>query len=111
MKFLFNTTIMPNEGVYENVKMPAKQAKQVLASWTDAELEIRSALGHQGSADAFNAFFPPIKAKVNRIPATMEVGDQAMALKVLGRLPEGEVLDLEALNQVGYEFYRITRTA
>ena len=109
MKFLFNTTIMPNEGMFQNQKMNPKTGKSTLAAWVDANEKITSALGHQGSADAFNAIHPPLQAEVNRSPATMDVGDQAIALKVNGRLPEGAILTHEALESAGYDLYLITR--
>lgn len=109
MLYLLNTTIMPNEGIYSNHKVSRDAAERWLRLYQkeDGSISYTSALGHQGSAEAFNACFPFLKCEVNRIPSTMQSGDEAIALKVLGRIQEGQILDLEALEAVGYEFYHI----
>ena len=125
MLYLFNTTIMPNAGengeaaVFSNRKVSTEQVASIL--FQEAEYgtipnhyEARpfvSALGHQGSADAFNACFPGLNCTTNRIQATMQPNDEAIALKVWGRLPEGQIFTLDELERVGYEFYHIVRTA
>lgn len=119
MLFLFNTTIMPNEGVFVNTKVSVEKAEQILKNHAvpninegeNPHYQFMSALGHQGSADAFNALFPGLNCEVNRIPAVMRTGDQAIALKVLGRLPEGQILDLAGLQEIGFEFYYIRMIA
>lgn len=83
MLYLFNTTIMPNEGVFTNRKIHL-------------------------SADALTALLK-ILVNVNRIPATLQPGDEAIALKVLGRLPEGQILTLEELQEIGFELFHIQR--
>ena len=102
MLYLFNTTIMPNEGVYVNRKVSLDKALEIFKSHP----EFTSAIGHQGSADAFTSLgFEGVV--VNRIQATMSTGDQAIALKVTGRLPEGSILSLEELQRIGFEFFMI----
>lgn len=101
---------MPNEGVFVNKKVTKEQVNILLSRNTDdptGMVNYVSALGHQGSADAFNAIFPMLHCEVNRIPATMQPGDEAIALKVLGRIPEGQILDLVQLQEIGFEFYHI----
>ena len=105
MLYLFNTTIAPNEGVYVCQKITAERAVEIFKSTSS----VTSALGHQGSADAFTALGMP--CDVNRIHATMAVGDQAICLKVLGRVAEGQILDITALNAVGFEFYLLSNIA
>lgn len=103
MLYLLNTTIMPNEGVYVNRKVSLTEVEAIL----ETNPTFTSALGHQGSADAFNSLFPRLNCEVNRIPATMQPGDEAIALKVLGRLPEGQILSLTELEAIGFEFFQI----
>lgn len=100
--FLFNTTIAPNEGLFLNRKITAKQAQEIYAN----AMVITSAIGHQGTAEAFTALDMP--CGVNRINAQMAPGDKAICLKVLGRVAEGQILDLETLNEVGYQLYLLT---
>lgn len=96
---------MPNEGVFANQKISVEKAKKIFAS-ADA---ITSAIGHQGSAEAFTALGMP--TEVNRINATMKNEDKALCLKVLGRIPEGQILTLQQLESVGFEFYEVTMLA
>ena len=104
MLYLFNTTIMPNGGIYINQKIDLGTAKKVCSMFE----EHTSALGHQGAVDAFNALgFFDGQVSLNRVPVTMTSGDAAIALKVIGRLPEGKVLSLEELREIGFEFYLI----
>ena len=108
MLYLFNTTIMPNEGVFINEKIDKGAAKNVCSMFE----EHTSALGHQGAVDAFNALgFFDGQVSLNRVPATMKRGDVAIALKVIGRLPEGKVLTLQELEEIGFEFYFIRMIA
>ena len=95
---------MPNEGIYINQKIDLITAKKVCSMLE----EHTSALGHQGAVDAFNALgFFDGQLRLNRVPATMKRGDVAIALKVIGRLPEGKVLTLQELEEIGFEFYLI----
>ena len=114
MLYLFNTTIMPNEGVFINEKISPEKAYHIF--WTQGHYNLEpsfvSAIGHQGAADALNLIFnPKQKIEVNRIPATMKRGDVAIALKVIGRLLEGQVLTLHELEEIGFEFYFIRMIA
>ena len=118
MLYLFNTTICPNEGLFRNKKITVEDAKQILDKhWEVPDNDcyragyygITSALGHQGSADVFNILFPNLNCQVNRIQATMQPGDEAICLKVIGRLPEGQILTLEELEKLGFEFYLLSR--
>lgn len=105
MLYLFNTTIMPNEGVFSCKKITLERAKELYSKAKG----ITSALGHQGSADAFTALGMP--ADVNRIQATMNTGDKAICLKVLGRIAEGQILTIDELNKIGFEFYEVNMLA
>lgn len=103
MLYLFNTTIMPNEGVFSCKKITTSEATELLLQGDSAV----SALGHQGSVDAFNALFKGLNCEMNRIQATMQKGDKAICLKVRGRLPEGSILTLEQLNEIGYDLFEV----
>jgi hypothetical protein len=117
MLYLFNTTICPNEGTFNCKKVSLEEAKsQVIDNWKfqritstgnfpTHEIEFTSAIGHQGSADAFNALFPGLGCEVNRIPATMVPGDVALCLKMRGRIQEGQILDLAAMEETGYDLF------
>jgi hypothetical protein len=104
MLFLFNTTIMTGEGVYVTKKITEEQAKTLFIK--TPRNQVISAIGHQSTADAFSLILSDV-VEVNRIPAKMQEGDSAIALKVLGRVPEGVILTFDELNSIGFELYRI----
>lgn len=105
MLYLFNTTIMPNEGIYSC--KPASQEK--VSNLLERFDAFTSAIGHQGSADAFNALFPDLGVQVNRIPAVMVENDYAICLKMKGRINEGEILTHERMLEVGFDFFIMKR--
>lgn len=114
MLYLFNTTIMPNEGVYVCKQISRVDAEAILKKYIATgnfpaiRYNFTSALGHQGSVDAFNALFEGLNCELNRIQAKMQHGDEAICLKVLGRLPEGAILDFDTMQEIGFEFYHVT---
>jgi Domain of unknown function (DUF1874) len=71
-----------------------------------AEGQLVSAIGHDASADAMTALLNR-KIEVNRIPASMQHGDIAIALKLRGRIAEGQILDLPAMESIGYDLVLI----
>lgn len=115
MLYIFNTTIVPNEGLFVNQKISILEVQHLLDSYRKSsdsefqgEVQFTSAIGHQGSADVFNCLFPELQVEVNRMQAILQPGDQAICLKLKGRLPEGAILTMEELEEVGYEFYLLT---
>lgn len=101
--FFFNTTIVPNEGLFSVKKISAELAGDVVSNW---EGEKVSAVGHEATAVAMSTILG-VEVSVNRIHAQMRPGDAAVCLKVKGRLPEGQILTLEELEKIGYEFFLI----
>lgn len=62
-----------------------------------------SAVGHQSSAAAMTLVLGET-VDLNRIEYKAKPGDVAIILKLNGRLPEGVVLDSDALEKIGYHF-------
>jgi hypothetical protein len=96
--------IMTGEGVYVTKKISEEQAKLLYVK-TPGD-QIVSAIGHQATADVFSLLLSDT-IEVNRIPAKMQEGDSAIALKVLGTVPEGVILTFDELDSIGFELYRI----
>lgn len=61
-----------------------------------------SAIGHAGSAELLSQVLG-VKIPVNRLQVTMSAGDCALVLRVLSRLPEGAILDIDTLLATPYE--------
>lgn len=103
--YLFNTTIavpasLPAE--FSMHQLTAEEATELLKAG------FVSAIGHQGSADAVTAA-TGVPVEVNRIQASMEIGDKAVCFKLDGRLPEGSILTKEQCDAIGYSFILMER--
>lgn len=61
--------------------------------------EFVSAVGHESTAKALTELLG-VEIKLNRIFATMEVGDEALCTQFLVRLREGQVLTKEELEKL-----------
>lgn len=108
---------MPNEGVYGCRKITLEEAKKIYRTFgfgPDDRIDPNdlnqptfiSAIGHQGTADAFQALgFTEVRT--NRIQAQMQNGDKAIALKLRSRIEEGKILNLEEMEKIGYDLYLI----
>lgn len=105
--FFFNTTICPNEGLFSVTKITPDQAKEIILTFPGEKI---SAIGHEATAIAMTKILDE-EIPVNRIQAEMCRGDHAIALKLRGRLPEGKLLTLSELEEIGYDFFLIRQRA
>ena len=67
-----------------------------------------SAVGHEGAAK-FLSWVLDADIKFCRIPVSLKPGDTAIALRILGRLPEGLILDSEQLKHYPFELSLLRR--
>ena len=109
--FLFNTTIITGlpaqgEATYSVQSLSVESARAIHA----AAPEVVSAIGHDAAAAALAALLDAPVA-VSRIPAAQAAGDQAICLKIRGRLPEGKILSLPEMGAIGFDLYLLTRTS
>lgn len=104
-KYVMNTSIIPNDGLYHMQTVDGEVAKAWVADggWT-------SAVGHPGTAEVMSALLgaaiPP-----NRIQVAFEVGDEALVFKLDCRLPEGKVLTAEELKGLPFTWELLKRVA
>lgn len=70
------------------------------------EVQVISALGHQGAADAFAALLG-VEVPTSRLEVTFEPGDIALACKLRRRPPEGAILDAKAMEEIGFDLVRL----
>jgi len=104
-KFIMNTTVLPNDGLYQMKTVSLEQAKR----WV-ADGNFTSAVGHEGTAKVLSALLG-VDVPVNRTQVKYEVTDEALCFKLLQRLPEGKVLSEEELKALPYELKAIKRLA
>lgn len=102
--YIFNTTIVPNPGLYMDEIITEMAAQIVLAGAG----EVVSAIGHDSTAQLASTVLGR-EVPVNRIPATMQIGDSAVCIKLRGRAPEGAILDRAQVEAIGYDLHLLQR--
>lgn len=105
---LLNTTIATaNDGAFQLRTLTTEEAKRIFDGcngWV-------SHIGHEATAQAMSTIFGA-DIKMNRAPLAQQVGQDAICMKLRGRIPEGTVLtDVAQIEDVGYDFVLMTRTA
>lgn len=105
---LLNTTIVTNEGLYRNTKVTVGEAVVLAAQAAELRVPITSWVGHEATAQAMGTILG-LDVPVSRSQFSQEVGQVALCLNIRGRLPEGTVLTMAELNDIGYDFWVITR--
>lgn len=103
MRYLLNTTVIPNDGVFKLSSITKEDARK----WV-SEGEFISAIGHPGTAEVISALLGT-KIAPNRIMVQFEPGDEALVFKLDCRLPEGKVLSAEELKNLSYKWKILKR--
>lgn len=109
---MLNTSILTNFGTYSYVPATLKDVCERLGSHVcDPDHSvIESAIGHQSTAEILTEL-TGIDIPVNRINYRQEVGDLAIIFKLNDRPPEGKILSREEIEEIGFSFGLLTRTA
>ncbi len=98
MVYLLNSPVLTRYGQWSFTgPLSVDRVRQLLAD------DYISALGHEATAK-FVSEVLGIPCKFNRISVRLDVGDCAIVFRLLGRMEEGEILDLDRLQQLPYEF-------
>ena len=106
---LLNTTIATADGSYTLETITLDKARW----WVSGALtngSIFSAIGHEATAYVMGRLLNA-EVAVNRVQFAQQPGQCAVVLKIKGRIPEGQVLTIEQMEAIGYEFKLLRRTA
>lgn len=97
-RYVFNTPILTAYGVFAFYPIAVDEAVAFLreGDWT-------SAIGHAGTAQLLTQLSGVI-VSVNRMTATMEIGDEALVFRLLKRQQEGRELTLEDVRTMPHEY-------
>jgi Domain of unknown function (DUF1874) len=100
---LLNTTICTTDGLFSVKSITLDEARAFVSS---AELD--SAIGHESTAQIMSTLLG-VEVQMNRQQFVQQVGQDALVFKLKGRPAEGRVLDLDEIQEIGYEFKLMTR--
>jgi len=108
---LLNTTIATTDGCYTIQTISLETAKSLVEDYlTTYGSELDSAVGHQSTADIMTTLLG-VEVPMNRQMFEQQLGQEALVFKLNGRPPEGAVLTAEEIEEIGYTFKLMTRTA
>lgn len=103
MHYLLNTPVLTTYGDFRfEGPLPLEAARGFAAQ------DAHSAIGHPGAAQFLSRCLG-VDVPCRRDAIRMQPGDQALVLRLLDRLPEGELLDADALAATPHEFGLLTR--
>ena len=102
---LLNTSILTTAGAYRLIDITLDDARRIVS---DHAGNLDSAIGHQSTAEIMTTLLGT-EIPVNRQMFTQEVGQVALVFKLNGRPPEGKILTVEEIEEIGYKFQVLKR--
>lgn len=102
---LLNTSILTTAGAYRLIDITLDDARRIVS---DHAGNLDSAIGHQSTAEIMTTLLGT-EIQVNRQMFTQEVGQAALVFKLNGRPPEGKILTVEEIEEIGYKFQVLKR--
>lgn len=100
---LFNGTVATTNGVYSVKDIEVEKAKEYINQYG-----FESAIGHSGAAQVISDLLGK-DVQVHRIQYHQAIGQIGIALKLKERPPEGNILNREEMEQIGYSLKIIER--
>lgn len=107
---LLNAPVITACGTYRYELLSLAEASALVQRFIAADKPIQSAIGHQSTAELLTHLLEIPVAK-NRFKLKQTTSDLALVFQLNERPPEGKVLSLDELKQMGYEFGLLTRLA
>lgn len=97
---LLNTTIATTDGIYSVKTISLDTARQIVDNNAS---NLDSAIGHESTAQIMTTLLGR-EVKMNRQQFEQQEGQDALVFKLKGRPPEGEILNADQIEKIGYEF-------
>ena len=102
---VLNTTIATTDGTFKVKTIDLNTAKALVTSNS-----LDSAVGHQSTADVMTTLLG-VNVPMNRQEFAQKIGQQALVFKLNQRPQEGHIMSAAEIEEVGYSFKLMTRTA
>lgn len=102
--YVLNTSIITEPGSYEFININLKEVK-ILSEMVKFE----SAVGHESTAKVLTDVLGQ-DIKFNRIDFKQSVGETVLIAKTKKRGPEGKILTVDQLKDIGMEYGLLKRT-
>lgn len=106
MLTILNTSILTDFGSYNYDPLSLEGAKEMIANFYSWQ----SAIGHESTAKIISTLLD-IDCPVNRMNYKQKVGDGALIFKLKSRAPEGTILSVEEIENIGYEWGYLVRVS
>jgi hypothetical protein len=100
---ILNTSIITSYGSFTYKPCSLEQAKELVKNG------FHSVVGHDSTAQVVSTLLG-IDCPANRMQYKQEPGDMALVFKMKARAPEGKILTVAELEEVGYEWGLLERT-
>lgn len=100
---IFNGPICTTTGLYRVTELDVAQARMLVRTHG-----YMSAVGHEASAQVLSSVLE-VDVPMNRIEYEQKVGQQAIALKLDVRPPEGQILTAKEMYDVGFSLQLLMR--
>jgi hypothetical protein len=104
---VLNTSIATSDGIYSLRTIDLNEATALVQQAQESD-GIDSAVGHAATAEVLSHLLN-VDVPVNRQQFAQLPGQKALVFKLNGRIPEGQILDLEQINAIGYELKILER--
>jgi len=95
---LFNGTVATTNGLYRISDIDIDMAKKYIKQYG-----FISAIGHEATAEIMSEVLE-INIPMNRIQFHQEIGQIAIVFKLNERPPEGDILNRQEIERIGYSF-------
>jgi hypothetical protein len=100
---ILNTSIVTADGSYTLTTITLEEARELAQ-----RNPIDSAVGHEATAVLLSTLLG-VEIETNRQLFAQQPGQRALVCKLNGRPPEGRVLSVEEMEEIGYSFKILER--
>lgn len=96
---LLNAPVLTSYGIFEFVRISIDDAKKIIRESQNVE----SGIGHAATAEIMSELLD-YRIETNRIEFFQTAEDKALIFRLKKRIGEGQVLNREEIEKIGYEF-------